>query len=156
MRMNIPELLAQYETRLLKDKLLEFPGQIRRQKDELQQARRQLSEAQNSRNEEEALLKSMIAAEMNPGTGKPIYSNAEVRAAELISRKKTNAMYQDTEKLVQDVEAKVNSLQFDLERLQDQFKAYRYVMDLTARELALMASDHQNGGNENGENRQPY
>lgn len=158
MTKSIPELLHEYETRLLKDKLLEFPMLIRRKKDELSQARRQLQQAYNFRNEEEALLKSIIAAEMNPDTGKPVYSNAEARAAELVNRKKTSAAYQDAEKAYGDAEAQVNSLQFDLERLQDEFRAYRYVVDLTARELALMASDNQGGENGNGENRsrQPY
>ncbi len=32
MKKSIPELLAEYETRLLKDKLLEFPGKIQEQK----------------------------------------------------------------------------------------------------------------------------
>ena len=155
---SIPELLHEYETRLLKDKLLEFPGLIRRKKDELSEARRALTEAQNFRNEEEAILKTMIAAEINPNTGKPAFSNTEARAAELINRKKTSATYQEAEKAVQEAETRVNSLQFDLERLQDEFRAYRYVVDLTARELALMASDNQSGENGNGENRsrQPY
>ncbi|MGD9663417.1 MAG: hypothetical protein AB7U63_19390, partial [Porticoccaceae bacterium] len=151
-------LLHEYETRLLKDKLLEFPGLIRRKKDELSQARRQLSEAQNARAEIEALLVSMIAAEVNPNTGKPAFSNAEARAAELINRKKQSAEYQQAEKVYRDSEVQVNSLQFDLERLQDEFRAYRYVVDLTARELALIASDQQGGENSNGinENKQPY
>jgi len=153
---SIPELLHEYETRLLKDKLLEFPGLIRRKKDELSEARRALTEAQNFRNEEEAILKTMIAAEINPNTGKPAFSNTEARAAELINRKKTSATYQEAEKAVQEAETRVNSLQFDLERLQDEFKSYRYVVDLTARELALMASDHQGGGNGRNEERQPY
>lgn len=161
--MNIPELLAEYETRLLKDKLLEFPGKIRHKKEELAEARRALTEAQNSRNEEEAILKTMIAAEIDRDTRKPVYSNAEARAAELINRKKIGTAYQDAERVAHDAEAAVNSLQFDLERLQDEFRAYRYVVDLTARELALMASDclsgekeNGNGGNGRGKSRQPY
>jgi hypothetical protein len=160
MNISIPELLHEYETRLLKDKLLEFPALLHRKKEDLAEARRQLTEAQNARNEEEALIKTMIAAEMNPNTGKPMFPNAEARAAELINRKKSSTEYQQTEKVCGDIEATVNTLQFDLERLQDEFRAYRYVVDLTARELALLASDHLNGvGSESGngmENRQPY
>ena len=164
MAISIPELLAEYETRLLKDRLLEFPAKIRRIKGELAARRQLLTEAQISRNEEEALLKTMITAEMNPDTGKPAFTNAEARAAELINRKKTNADYQAAERVYSDAEASVNSLQFDLERLQDEFRAYRYVVDLTARELALIASDNQsseNGssgysGNSNSRQRQPY
>jgi len=156
---SITELLHEYETRLLKDKLLEFPVLIRRKKDELLQARQQLTEAQNARTEAEALLKTMIAAETNntgKNTGKPAFSNAEARAAELVNRKKTSVEYQEADQAVRDIESRVNSLQFDLERLQDEYKSYRYVVDLTARELALLASDNLNGGNGNDESRQPY
>jgi len=157
---SMPELLHEYETRLLKDKLLEFPSQIHRKKDDLAEARRQLTEAQSARNEEEAFLKVTISAETNPDTGKPAFTNAEARAAELINRKKISAEYQNAEKVCGDAEAAVNSLQFDLERLQDEFRAYRYVVDLTARELALLASDNLSGETGNGagnKNRpQPY
>ena len=43
---------------------------------------------------------------------------------------------------VRAAEEEVNAAQFDLERLQDEFRAYRYVVDLTARELALLAVDY--------------
>ncbi len=163
MKKSIPELLHEYETRLLKDKLLEFPALLHRKKEELAEARRQLSEAQVAREEEEALIKTIIAAEMNPNTGKPMFTNAEMRAAELVNRKKSSTEYQQTEKVCGEYEATVNALQFDLERLQDGFRAYRYVVDLTARELALMASDHLSGdgngnrnGARNGNRPQPY
>ena len=45
-------------------------------------------------------------------------------------------------------EEDVNALQFDLERLYDEFRAYRYVVDLTARELALLAVDSHSEGRE--------
>jgi|LSQX01.3.fsa_nt_gb hypothetical protein len=163
---SIPELLHEYETRLLKDKLLEFPSKLQYKKHELFQARQLLTEAQVARNEEESLLKVMISAETNPDTGKPAFTNAEARAAELINRKKMSTEYQQAEKVCSSAEASVNSLQFDLEQLQDEFRAYRYVVDLTARELALMASDNLagekengsggNGGNGDSRQRQPY
>jgi hypothetical protein len=43
---------------------------------------------------------------------------------------------------VKSAEEEVNAAQFDLERLYDEFRAYRYVVDLTARELALLAVDY--------------
>lgn len=158
---TMPELLAEYETRLLKDKLLEFPARLHYKKHELSQARQLLTEAQVARNEEEALLKTIIAAETNPDTGKPAFTNAEARAAELVNRKKASAEYQATERVCSDAEATVNSLQFDLERLQDEFRSYRYVVDLTARELAVMASDNQSsesgtGGYGGNGSKQPY
>ena len=138
MTKSIPELLHEYETRLLKDKLLEFPALLYRKKEELADARRQYADTQNTRNEEEALLKSMIAAEINPNTNKPTFSNAEARAAELINRKKMSAAYQEAEKAVRKPR-RIQFLTVRLERLQDEFRAYRYVVDLTAG-TALMAS----------------
>lgn len=157
---SIPELLHEYETRLLKDKLLEFPGKIRRIKGELATERRLLTDAQNNKTEAEAMLVSMIAAETNSNTGKAMFTNAEMRAAELTKRKASDAEYQQAEKDCNNAEVGVNSLQFDLERLQDEFRAYRYIVDLTARELAVWAGNELNGGNGNGENggsnKQPY
>ena len=111
MAKSIPELLAEYETRLLKDKLMEFPARLRRKKEELAGARRYLVDVQVARNEEEALIKTIIAAEMNPDTGKPMFTNAEARAAELINRKKSSSEYQLAEKVCSDAEAAVNTLQ---------------------------------------------
>lgn len=148
---SIPELLAEYETRLLKDKLLEFPQALHYAKQELYEARKVLTDAQTARAEAEAMLQVMIAAETNPNTGKAAYSNAEARAAELTTRKKNDVEYQGSDLAVRSAEGIVNNLQFNLERLQDEFRAYRYVVDLTARELALMTSDCLAGdGNGNG------
>ncbi|GEA17780.1 hypothetical protein [Moorella sp. E306M] len=144
---SIEGLLAQYETKILKAKLLEFPALIRAQKDKVAQARRELADAEKVRVEAEALLIAAIAAEVNPNNGKPAYSNAEARAAELTRRKKLDPDYQVADMAVRDAEAKLNAAQFDLEQLQDQFKAYRYIVDLTARELALLAA----GANEDQE-----
>lgn len=138
---NIPALLAEYETRLLKDSLFSFPTRIHQKKQELYEARKALADAQTARLEVEAMLQVMIAAEINPHTGKPAYSNAQARTAELTNRKKSSAEYQNTDQVVRDAESVVSTLQFDLERIQDEFRSYRYVIDLTARELALMASD---------------
>lgn len=90
--------------------------------------------------EAEALLVSAIAAEVNPSTGKAVFSNAEARAAELVNRKRQNVEYLAADQAAKDAEMRLNTEQFKLEQLQDQFKAYRYVVDLTARELALLAA----------------
>lgn len=147
MQASIEAILAQYETKVLKARLLEFPAMLQAQKEKVAQARRELVDAEKARAEAEALLIAAIAAEVNPNNGKPAYSNAEARAAELTRRKKMDPDYQVADQAARAAEAELNAAQFDLERLQDQFKAYRYIVDLTARELALLAA----GANEDQE-----
>ena len=128
--------------RLMKEKLFNFPGEIRAKKAELETARRALKEAQTAVTEIEAEMITLIAAEVNPDTRKAAFSNAEARGAELIRRKAESKDYAAAYGAVRRAEEDVNALQFDLERLYDEFRAYRYVVDLTARELALLAVDN--------------
>lgn len=139
--MNIPELLAQYETRLLKDKLLEFPGMIRKQKADLRNARGVYNDAAQEEAMIEADLAANIAAENNPNTLKPMFSNDKARQAELMRRKMASEGYRAAAATARTAEYRMNELQDGLEALQDKFKAYRYVVRLTAEELALFASE---------------
>jgi len=134
--------------RPMKEKLFNFPGEIRAKKAELETARRALKEAQTALQELEAEMVAAITAEINPNTGKAAFSNAEARGAELIRRKATNKNYAAAYGAVRRAEEDVNALQFDLERLYDEFRAYRYVVDLTARELALLAVDYHSESHE--------
>ncbi len=128
--------------RPMKQRLLDFPGLIREQKERLETARRALKEAQATANELEAEMIALIAAEKDPNSGKAAFSNAEARAAELTRRKANDLSYRSAALAVRAAEEEVNAAQFDLERLYDEFRAYRYVVDLTARELALLAVDY--------------
>jgi hypothetical protein len=134
--------------RPMKEKLFNFPGEIRAKKAELETARRILKEAQVQLQELEAEMVAAIAAEVNPNTGKAAFSNAEARGAELIKRKAESKGYAAAYGAVRRAEEDVNALQFDLERLYDEFRAYRYVVDLTARELALLAVDNHSESRE--------
>lgn len=137
----VEAILDGYETKVLKARLLEFPALIRAQKDRVAATRQNLKEAEQAKAEAEANLMVAIATEVSPSTGKPTYSNAETRAAELLNRKKTDLACQTAAAAAREAEYAANEAQFDMEQLQDQFKAYRYVVDLVARELALMATD---------------
>ena len=132
--------------RPMKQRLFDFPGEIRAQKEKAEVAKRALKEAQGAVVEFEAELLSAIGAEVNPNTGKAAYSNAEARAAELIRRKTDNVAYRAVNLAARAAEEEFNAAQFDLERLYDEFRAYRYVVDLTARELALLAVDSHSDG----------
>jgi len=134
--------------RPMKEKLFNFPGEIRAKKAELETARRALKEAQTAVTEIEAEMITLIAAEVNPDTRKAAFSNAEARGAELIRRKAESKDYAAAYGAVRRAEEDVNALQFDLERLYDEFRAYRYVVDLTARELALLAVDNHSESHE--------
>jgi len=90
-----------------------------------------LKEAQTAVTEIEAEMITLIAAEVNPDTRKAAFSNAEARGAELIRRKAESKDYAAAYGAVRRAEEDVNALQFDLERLYDEFRAYRYVVDLT-------------------------
>lgn len=125
----------------LKQRLLDFPGLIRAKKVELDAARKIMKDAQTAVQELEAEMMAAIATEVNPNTGKPAFSNAETRAAELVRRKSADPRYLEASRELQRAEETMNAIQFDLERLYDEFRAYRYVVDLTARELALLAVD---------------
>ncbi len=134
--------------RPMKEKLFNFPGEIRAKKAELETARQILKDAQAQVNELEAEMIALITAEVNPDTRKAAFSNAEARGAELIRRKAADTNYAAAYGAVRKAEEDVNATQFDLERLYDEFRAYRYVVDLTARELALLAVDSHSEGRE--------
>lgn len=137
--MKIPELLAQYETRLIKDKLLEFPLQIKNQKTQIRKYREKL----NTKNQEKAMLeaefKAAIAAEKDPNSGKTTYSNAEARQAELVRRTSQDERYKQITEEVKQLEFQVAEAQEELELLQDQYKSYRYVAQLVTAELNVYA-----------------
>ena len=140
---SIPELLNEYETRLLKDKLLEFPGQIKHQKAVLRDARASYAEAAQEVAMIEAEIATNIAVETDPNTGKPKFTNDKTRQAELLRRKSADPVAQNAVIAMREAEHLMSELQDELEALQDKFRSYRYVARLTAEELALMASEHE-------------
>lgn len=141
--------------RPMKQRLFDFPGEIHAQKEKVEVARRELKDAQSAVAELEAEMMATIGAEVNPATGKISYSNAEARAAELVKRKANNPTFRVANLALRAAEESLSAAQFDLERLYDEFKAYRYVVDLTARELALLAVDSHNDSRAKM-NDQPY
>lgn len=140
MKRAVEAILAEYETKTLKAKLLEFPALIKQQKQKVRAASQALKDAEQAKAEAEANLVVAISSEVNPNTGKPMYSNAEARNAELTNRRKTDPAYQASLRAAREAEWAANEAQSELEQLLDQFKAYRYVADLAARELALLAA----------------
>lgn len=140
----VEQILAQFQTQTLVAKLLELPSQIQTAKEELAGAKMDLKYAEEARMQAEAILVAAISAELDPNTGKPKFSNDKVGAAELTRRKTIDIDYLNAEQDCNEAQILVENLQIQLEKLQDEFRSYRYITDLTARELALYASDSAN------------
>ncbi len=144
--MDPVSILDQYNTEGLREGLLDFPETIRLQKMKLESAQLAAKDVRQLISEREAEMAIDIAAEKNPDNpGKAMYGNAEARAAELLRRKKAAPECQALCKALKDAEWKANEIRFELEKLQDDFKASRYVADLMARELALLATGMGSG-----------
>ena len=140
---SIPELLAEYETRLLKDRLLEYPSMILTQKAAIRTARENYNEAAQEVAMLEADISTDIAAELDPNTGKAKFSNDKTRQAELLRRKAADPVCTEATQRLKQAERNLGEAQDALDAMQDKFKAYRYIVRLTAEELALMASEEQ-------------
>jgi acetolactate synthase small subunit len=136
------DILARYDQTCLKADLMASPGQIKLQKEKVSQVRQVLAEAEQNRAQEEAILVSLIASETNGG-GKPVYSNKEARDAELITRKRNSPAYKEAEVAAKEAEQNLNSAIYELERLQDEFKALRITARITCKELALIGLDDE-------------
>lgn len=141
--------------RPMKQRLFDFPGEIRAQKERVKQARRALKDAQATLNACEAEIVAVICAAVNSDTGKAAFSNDKTRDAEIVRRKANNPTCKAAELAVRAAEEEASVAEFDLERLFDEFQAYRYVVDLTARELALLAPDYHSNGRAAADKRGP-
>ena len=134
-------ILAEYNTDMIRGKLLEFPGLIRDAKSKLRSVQEAFKALDMIRKEFEAGMIVDIAAEINPQTGKPAYSNEAARAAALAQMKSTNRDYTKLFYDARTVERNITEAQDDLDQLFDEYKSYGFIARLVANELALMADD---------------
>lgn len=141
----------QENTAALKEKLLSLPLLARNQKDLVEAARRAHKDAQTHVNELVSELVAAIGAEMDPNTGKSMFSNDKARDAELVKRKAGSTEYKTSYHVYCRAEQEYNAAKFDLERIYDEFRAVEFATDLTARELAVVAVEWRRSG-EGGSN----
>ena len=136
----IEMLLGDFNTRNIKTKLIELPALIRASKQTVNEARQEADAANTDRQTEEANLLVDILAEVD-AKGKPVFSNAESRAAELTRQKANprNDDYQVAAEAARSADMAWKDAQADLERLIDEYKSYRYIARLTAAEMELIA-----------------
>lgn len=139
MTISTKEALSQLNIEQVKEKLHQYPGLILDQKRKVRTCREAFSEAEANQSMRVAELLSEIASESNPATGKPMFSNAESRQAELKKRQNNDADYQDYLREKRQAEMALNQAEDELEKLQNEYKSWLFVSDLVSNEVALYA-----------------
>jgi hypothetical protein len=124
----------------LQNTLMSYPEQIRARQQQLQSAKENLEAMKAEVLFEEQMILAEITEAQNPATGKPMYSNDTARKAELARRLNESREYQKRVHQQKEYERAVNSCQFDLDLLNNQFAATSTVARLTATRLGLIAS----------------
>lgn len=127
-----------YDTTGLRHALASHPGRIKAQRELVQQARRDHQMAEQRRAELEAEFLLAISVETDD-KGKARFSNAEVRAAELVRRKAADPAYAAAAAAVTRAEtALVESQDVLLMRL-DEYQSARVAARLIAAEMSALS-----------------
>ncbi|MGB9825073.1 MAG: hypothetical protein ACPLRU_00215 [Desulfofundulus sp.] len=121
------------------DKLNSFPAEIRRQQDALVNARRNLEDARSNLELAKQVVVAGVIEEKN-GDGKPKYSNEKAREAEITKRLATDPGYQAALQAYRAAEDAVNTAQFELDRLYNEFSACKAASRVLAGKLNLLAN----------------
>lgn len=137
------DIISKYDTAALRAAISDLPQKIRIQEDIVSINKRAYDDALEIRAQEEAILMSLIASEINSTTGKQVFTNKEARDAELIQRKKTSPQYLQADEKVKEAEGGYLSTQADLRKLQDDFKAKRIIARIACKELAALGLDDE-------------
>lgn len=132
-------VLADLNVARIKAELLGYPDVILEQKKVVRSRREAYAAADMERSIVEAELVTSIAGEVNPA-GKPAYSNAEARAAELARRKAADASYQEAARTAKNAEFALAEATDRLEAMQEKYRSYRYVAQLVAGEMYCYAA----------------
>ncbi|MBU7006350.1 hypothetical protein [Phosphitispora fastidiosa] len=145
--MDLQEAIKQAKRELLKEagidpmisKILDYPRRIREQQENITALSQMFKATKSNLLAAEGVLMAMIAAEINPNTNKPAFSNKESRDAALAQIKMSDPEYQAALKQFNEAEEAYNSAQFDLKMLEDEFKAHSTVGGMMASKLSLLA-----------------
>jgi len=119
------------------ERILDYPKWIREQQDQMTALSQQMKAAKSNLVAAEGLLLAEITAEIVP-TGKAKYSNKEAREAELARRKQFDPECLAALKQYNEAEEAFNAAQFDLQQLQDEFRAYLTAGELLAAKISAL------------------
>ena len=166
---GIEQFLDQYNTRNIKEELLYFPERIWTQKEIIRKEKDSFKDADQPRQMLEIEMIDNIAIETSPVTGKAMFSNDKARENELAKRKSTSPEYRELRQQAREAARTLAAAEDELERLENKFKAYRYVAALVTAELSVIAGSlaeewpteeinavNNNGTSQKGTGGQPY
>ncbi len=141
----LQDRLKDYNFDEIKDALLEFPERIKDQKMIVSRHQEIVEDLKQQVEQEKAIMESLIMAEIEAEKdekGKPIYSNAEKRNRELTIRfaKMTaeNPEYQELINRFKEAEKNLQAAQFELDAIENSFKAQKYIVKLIESEVKLI------------------
>ncbi len=120
-------------------KILAYPEQIAHKQDELRNTKNVLEQEKAELLFIEQMLMVEITEEQNPTTGKAMFTNDTARKAELAKRIKESKEYQSLLKNHKTLENAAQTVQFDLDRLTNEFSTMKIVAELTTARLNLLA-----------------
>lgn len=132
------ELLDEMGVESVLDKMHTFPQLIRLQQDRVVSAKRALEEAKSNLELAKQVIVASVIEEKN-GDGKAKFSNEKAREAEITKRMFTDPGYQGALQAFRSAEDAVNSAQFELERVYNEFSAYKAASRILAGKLNMVA-----------------
>lgn len=132
------QITEQLGVQRLANQLMAYPAQIREQQNMVAQARRSLEDAKGEFEQLRAVFLAAVTSEINGG-GKPKYSNEKAREAEVTTRMAADPTCVVARQDLHDAEDAYNAAQFDLHRLENEFRATIKAADLVSAQLNLLA-----------------
>lgn len=136
---SVELFLEHYNTNNIKEVLIHSPETIAYQKEIIRLKKDRFKEADLPRQMLEVEMIDDIMSEINPATGKAMYSNEKARDNELAKRKAESQEYKKLTAQAREVGRELAAAEDELEMLVDKFKAYRYVAALVTAEIGLIA-----------------
>ncbi len=133
-------IAAEMGVESIREKLHNLPMQIKGHQSAVYAAKLAVADAEQRVLAAKAELQAGIAVEINPATGKPQFSNAETREAELIRRQGADPAYQAAAAQLREAQEVHSQAQIELEMLQNDFGAVKAVAHVVAGQLQLLGS----------------
>ena len=124
------------------DSITSYPAKIREQQVVVAKYRRAMEDAKAGAEQAKAIIVAMVATETS-GDGKAKYSNKETREAEVAVRMGRDPLYLNAHNHHQSTEEDYNAAQFDLQCLDNEFRAHSKAADLIAAQINFLAGSGQ-------------
>ena len=133
-------IVKDMDTGNIKSALFGFPAKIRLAKSAVNSAREALNTAVQNRAEAEAELVLDVSTATDPNTGKPKFTNAEARAAALVTAKKVSPDYIQAQSLVSSAERNLTATTDMYEEIVNSQGNFRIVGRMVAGELEVIGN----------------